>query len=133
MKVLWVRGDTGNDVRRLRQALAAQLGSEAALYGALDQGDVLDADAEAAIRRWQSGVGLIADGVVGPYCQQVLGLRKPGPLAMSLRLEWVQRLFPATKPANISRYLPYVAAALDAMRLTDQPMGLASKDAASCS
>ncbi|MBC7918660.1 MAG: peptidoglycan-binding protein [Rhodoferax sp.] len=122
MKVLWVRGDTGNDVRKLRQALAAQLGSEAALYGALGQGDTLDADTEAAVRRWQSGVGLIADGVVGPYCQQVLGLRKPGPLARELKLEWVQRLFPATKPANISRYLPYVAAALDAMRLTDQPM-----------
>jgi len=38
----------------------------------------------------------------------------------------VRKLFPATKPANINRYLPYVAAALDAAGLSDRPMACAA-------
>ena len=122
MKNLLVRGNQGDDVALLRQALATQLGGDAQGFGKLAKGDVLDADAEAAVRRWQAGVGLVADGVMGPYCQTVLGLREPGKLAFDLNLESVRRLFPATKPANIARYLPYVAAALAAMGLTDRAM-----------
>ncbi|MDB5868985.1 MAG: peptidase, partial [Polaromonas sp.] len=99
-----------------------QLGDDALAFGALGAGDMLDADAEAAVRRWQAGVGLVADGVMGPHCLAVLGLRQPGELAVALTLDSVRRLFPATKPANISRYLPYVAAALEVAGLTDRPM-----------
>ena len=122
MANLLVRGSQGADVHRLLQQLAKQLGDDAQAFGALGAGQLLDADAEAAVRRWQAGVGLVADGVVGPHCLAVLGLRKPGELAVALTLDAVRRLFPATKPANIARYLPYVAAALEVTGLTDRPM-----------
>ena len=122
MKNLLVRDSQGTDVRLLKAALLKLLGADGLGFGQLDKDDWLDADAEAAIRRWQAGVGLVADGVMGPFCQTVLGLRKPSTLALELDVESVRRLFPATKPANIARYLPYVAAALEAMGLTDRPM-----------
>lgn len=122
MSQLLVRGDSGAQVRRLRVALARQLGGDARDFSRLALGDDLDADVEAAARRWQSGVGLIADGVLGPRCQCALGLRKAGDLAVELDLERVRKLFPATKPANINRYLPYVAAALDSCGLRDRTM-----------
>lgn len=122
MTHLLIRGSQGAEVLRLRQVLAKQLGDDALGFGALGTGELLDADAEAAVRRWQAGVGLVADGVVGPYCQAVLGLRRPGEMGVALNLDSVRRLFPATKPANIARYLPYVAAALDVMGLRDRPM-----------
>lgn len=126
MALLLTRDAQGPEVAALRAALAQQLGADAATFGNLAQGDVLDADAEAAARRWQSGVGLVADGVIGPRCQLLLGLRKAQPMAVTLDLASVRALFPATKPANIDRYLPYVAAALEACGLTDQPLILAA-------
>ena len=42
----------------------------------------------------------------------------------ALNVGVVCRLFPATKPANIARYLPYVEAALGAAGLTDRAMVL---------
>lgn len=122
MDYLLVQGHQGPEVARLRQALAAQLGDESLAFGDLAQGNVLDDSAHAAVRLWQSGVGLVADGVMGPRCLEVLGLRKPPELALPLDLESVRRLFPATKPANVGRYLPYVVAALEAVGLTDVPM-----------
>ncbi len=122
MANLLVRGMAGGEVSRLRQALAQQLGDDAQGFAQLGVGDVLDADVEAATRRWQSGVGLVADGVVGPHCQCVLGLRAGANMDSALTTETVRRLFPATKPANINRYLPYVAAALQALGLTDRVM-----------
>ena len=126
MPNLLTRNARGPEVLRLRKALAAQLGDDAALFGSLAAGDVLDATVEAAIRRWQSGVGLIADGVVGPRCMEILGLATRAPMALALDLASVRKVFPATKPANIDRYLPYVAAALAAVGLTDRPMILAA-------
>lgn len=122
MDLLLIRNAQGKDVAALRAALAKQLGADAVGFGNLAQGDVLDADVEAAARRWQSGVGLVADGVIGPRCQELLGLRKPTAVAGPLDLAHVRGLFPATKPANIDRYLPYLASALAACGLTDRPM-----------
>jgi len=116
----------GRAVQALRQASAQQLGGDAAAFGALAEGDTLDAACEAAARRWQSGVGLIADGVIGPRCLRLLGLSAATPMALSLSLTTVRPLFPATKPANIDRYLPYVAAALQTLALVDRPMILAA-------
>ena len=48
------------------------------------------------------------------------------PLEQGLTLALVRPLFPATKPANIDRYLPYVSAALRAVGLVDRPMLLAA-------
>ncbi|WP_295953777.1 peptidase C1 [Rhodoferax sp.] len=122
MDYLLVRGSQGPAVQKLRTALAKELGADAQAFPGLDQGDEMAVDVEAAARRWQSGVGLVADGVVGPYCLQLLDLRPAPKFEVPLTLELVRQLFPATKPANIARYLPYVAAALDALGLTDWPM-----------
>ena len=48
---------------------------------------------------------------------------KPG---LTLGTSEMRVLFPATKPANISRYLPYVRAALNAAGLDDAPIILAA-------
>ena len=126
MNDILVRDCRGPGAAQLRQALVRQLGADGAGFARLGNGDLVDSDVEAAARRWQSGVGLVADGVVGPYCQSVLGLRGPVPMEIALDLESVKRLFPATKPANINRYLPYVGAALQAAGLTDRTMLLAA-------
>ncbi len=122
MSSLLIRGSQGPNVKRLRQQLAKELGADGADYSKLASGQDFNADLEAAVRRWQSGTGLIADGVVGPRCQSLLGLVTLPPLAIVLDKDAVRRLFPATKPSNIARYLPYVAAALQALNLTDRSM-----------
>ncbi len=78
------------------------------------------------VKRWQAGVGVIADGVVGPRCQSLLGLVAVDRAAFAFPLDVarVTPLFPATKPANIARYLPYVEAALAVAGLTDHAMTL---------
>lgn len=126
MGVLLARGCAGPDVVALRKVLVDKLGDDALAFANLADGDVFDADLEAAARRWQSGVGLVADGVVGAYCQGLLGLRSDPALGAALTVDTVRPLFPATKPANIDRYLPYVAAALAALGLTDRPVLLAA-------
>ena len=126
MAMLLVRNARGPQVRALRKALVRELGDDASDFAALAAGDVLDADVEAAVRRWQAGIGIVADGIVGPRCQELLGLAKPAVLALRLGTNEVCTLFPATKPANISRYLPYVLAALGAAGLRDRPMILAA-------
>ena len=122
MGALLVKNSQGSEVRMLKQRLREILGTESDRYPGLDKGDSFDADTESAVRHWQSGIGIIADGVVGPHCLALLGLRKPGSLAVELSASAVQKLFPATKPSNIVRYLPYVAAALDVAGLNDRPM-----------
>ncbi len=120
--MLLVKGNEGAAVKALKARLSAELGADASAFPGLATGAVFDADTEAAARRWQAGVGILADGIVGPYCQVLLGLAQARPLALSLDLASVRRLFPATKPSNIARYLPYVCAALSALALTDRPM-----------
>ena len=126
LQMLWIRDHQGPKVRALRKALAAAMGDDAADYAGLvtagAAGQVFDANTEAAARRWQSGVGLVADGVIGPHALAMVGLRRPGNMPVALTLEAVRQLFPATKPANIQRYLPYVVAALDACGLRDRAM-----------
>ena len=126
MGVLLLNGSEGAQVRELRRALAQELGTDGADFPSLAKGDLLDNDVEAAVRRWQAGIGLVADGVVGARCQALLGLIAEPKLALSLGTNEVHALFPATKPANISRYLPYVLAALGAAGLKDGPMVLAA-------
>lgn len=120
----------GSDVDRLRAALKTALGDDAATYPTLDAkaGTAFDAELEAAAKRWQSGVGIIADGVIGPRCQLLLDLIELPPFEPDVTLDVgvVSLLFPATKPANIARYLRYVDNALRAVSLLDRPMVLAA-------
>ncbi len=126
MPTLFIRGQQSPEIAQLRKKLKLELGADAADYEGLvatgTAGQTFDETTEAAVRRWQSGVGLIADGVIGPNALELLGLCKPGTMDPDLSLEKVQQLFPATKPANIERYLPYVVAALDAAGLHDRTM-----------
>jgi len=124
--MLLVKGNEGAAVKALKTRLSAELGADAAAFPGLASGAMFDTDTEAAARRWQAGVGIVADGIIGPYCQVLLGLDKPRPLALQLDLASVRQLFPATKPSNIARYLPYVCAALAALGLSDRPMILAA-------
>ncbi len=129
MSILLSRNHQGPRVRALRKALHGLVNASpnAPHYAGLLRpgrgGDVFDATTEAALRCWQSGVGLVADGIVGAHGLAVLGLRQASqPFAVPLTLDAVRHLFPATKPANVQRYLPYVAAALDALGLHDRDM-----------
>lgn len=127
MAMLLIKGSTGADVGRLAKALLRELGNDGDDFKSLSDSQTIDETFDAAIRRWQAGVGLIADGVVGPLCQVLLGLLEPqgGKFTETpLTVAAVSRLFPATKPANIARYLPYIEAALGVCDLTDKPMVL---------
>ncbi|RJG13549.1 peptidase C1 [Pseudomonas cavernicola] len=126
MDMLLARNKSGDEVAELRKQLARALADDGRGFPGLAGGSDFDALTESAVRHWQSGIGIVADGLVGPYCQSLLGLRKLKDLAMALSVDAVKPLFPATKPSNIQRYLPYVAAALAAADLTDRPMILAA-------
>lgn len=123
MEHLIVRGRRGPEVAQLRRWLARALGEAAAAYG-LSPGSrrsEFDADAEAALRLWQSGIGMVGDGVAGPC---TLARLDGQPDQIVLPRTRVRPLFAGTKPANIERYLPYVNAALVALEVT-QPVPLA--------
>jgi hypothetical protein len=124
---LMMRGSRGAAVKELKAALAAELGAEAAAFpGLARSGDELDADTEAALRRWQAGTGMIADGIAGPHGLRVLYRREPAAMEIKPELAALRMLFPQTKPSNIVRYLPYVTDALGALGLTDRTMVLAA-------
>ncbi|MEP7184898.1 MAG: C1 family peptidase [Rhodanobacter sp.] len=122
MTMLLVKDAAGAEVATLRKQLAQTLGEEASEFPGLAMGDEFDALTDAAARRWQTGIGVVADGIIGPYCQSVLGLITLKPLDVPLTVVAVQQLFPATKASNIVRYLPYVAAALSVSDLRDRTM-----------
>ncbi|GAO25939.1 peptidase C1A papain [Alicycliphilus sp. B1] len=114
-------------VARLRKVLVAELGDAAESYPQLDKGGAtFDAMLDAALRCWQNGRGLIADGIVGPCNLLALGLADWPPLDCELNTDSVHALFPATKPVNIARYLGYVTAALRAVGLLGRDMVLAA-------
>lgn len=124
LPLLVCKGSGSAGVAVVVKALKAALGDDAALHPSLKRpGKEVDPALEASIRAWQTGVGVVADGVVGPYAQSLLGLRQPAPellCAWPLTLNRVVPLFPQTKPANIARYLPYLGAALASIGMTDR-------------
>ncbi|AID99931.1 peptidase C1 [Klebsiella variicola] len=120
MVKLLLQGSSGPEVVELRKRLAKTLGADAKMFALPSNSDTFDATLASAVRHWQSNIGIIADGVVGPYCQSLLALIKLP--AFALRADEVQHLFPATKPSNVLRYLPYVAAALTSEGLTTIPL-----------
>ncbi|CAN5485068.1 hypothetical protein BH10PSE17_BH10PSE17_03570 [soil metagenome] len=135
MSFLFMKGSSGPYVKDLKTKLAENLGADAKLYKALKTASTtIDDELDAAVRAWQSGVGLIADGVIGPRALILLDIIEPQaskfsylhvpPSASGLTVGDVGQLFPATKPANIGRYLPYLEAALGVMGLNDRAMVL---------
>jgi len=119
MRKLMVRGQSGAEVARLRSLLAQAMGDEAQLYSLQTPGKTLDAETEAALRAWQTGVGLVGDGVAGPCVWERLTATAAPALLPEAQ---VRAAFPATKPANISRYWPYVQAALAALGVKQPPL-----------
>ncbi|WP_228296155.1 peptidoglycan-binding protein [Klebsiella variicola] len=97
MVKLLLQGSSGPEVVELRKRLAKTLGADAKMFALPSNSDTFDATLASAVRHWQSNIGIIADGVVGPYCQSLLALIKLP--AFALRADEVQHLFPATKPS----------------------------------
>ena len=121
--IILIKGNRGAHVRTLKQELAKVLGETARLFPSLGSGDAFDNDTEAALRNWQTTIGLIGDGVAGPCVRRALGVVNLGSLAIPLNTAEVKKVFPlATKASNISKYIPYVVAALEAFELTDVDM-----------
>lgn len=120
--LLLMRGNSGPEVVKLKLALRQALGSSAAAYPGLMDGEDFNSDTETALRAWQSSIGLVADGIAGPRSLSALGLAKPALLPQPLDTALVSQLFPFTKASNIAKNLPYVTAALAAFGLTDAKM-----------
>lgn len=116
-------------VADIRVKLVAALGPAAAPYTGLGTGgEHFDATLGGALRCWQAGRGLIADGIVGPRNLRALGLEAPGqaPLELDLHATGAQALFPGAKAAAVSCFLPYVLAALRATGLGSRALVLAA-------
>lgn len=78
MKLLMTKGNSGVEVDQLANALVKALGADAESFPVLTRrGRPIDDDFDAAIRRWQAGVGVIADGIIGPRCEVLLGIIPP--------------------------------------------------------
>ncbi len=120
--VVLMRGNVGMEVMELKKALRKALGEGAAAYPDLAAGDEFNADTETALRAWQSGVGLVADGIAGPRNLAALGVLKPAAMAVNVDAATVNKLFPFTRTSNIATNLPYIIAALAAFGLTDARM-----------
>ncbi|MCR4299655.1 MAG: peptidoglycan-binding protein [Gallionella sp.] len=120
--LLLMRGNTGKQVATLKKALRKALGDGAAAYPGLAAGNEFDADTETALRAWQSGVGLVADGIAGPRTLSALGIAPPAELAVGVDTSLVSKLFPYTKTSSIAKNLPYVTTALAAFGLTGANM-----------
>lgn len=120
--LLLLRGNVGKDVTNVKAALRTALGDKAAAYPGLAGGEEFDVDTETALRAWQSGIGLVADGIAGPRTMVALNCLSPAQLAVEVDVDSVSKLFPFTKKSNIVRNLPYVTAALSAFELTDTDM-----------
>ena len=120
--LLLMRGNAGKEVATLKKALREALGKGAVAYPGLVKGDKFDADTETALRAWQSGVGLVADGIAGPRTLSALGIAPLAKLAVNMDAATVSKLFPYTRTSSIAKNLPYVTAALAAFNLTDANM-----------
>jgi len=121
--IILIKGNQGVHVKTLKQQLDKALGATAKLFPTLASGDVFDNDTEAALRNWQVTIGLVGDGVAGPCVRRALGVISLRALAVPLNTAEVKKVFPtATKASNVSKYIPYVVAALEAFELTDVDM-----------
>lgn len=127
--LLLQQGCTHPGVLALRATLCQALGPAATPYAGLATGgELFDATVGGALRCWQAGRGLVADGLVGPRNLHALGLEPPEQpgLEVELHATAVQALFPGAKAAAVSCFLPYVLAALRATGLCSRSLVLAA-------
>jgi len=120
--LLLMRGNTGKEVSKLKKALRKLLPDADTAYPGLVKGSDFNADTEAALRTWQASVGLVADGIAGPYCLSALGIATSANIDVALDTAMVSRLLPYARSSSIEKNLPYVTAALAAFGLTDADM-----------
>ena len=108
-------GASGDAVGALQQHLRArgfESGDPAGQFGSAT---------EAAVRAFQTSVGLEPDGVLGPNTTAALALPR---LASNVTVELVGQMFPSTPPLNIHFHLPYVLRGLSNADLADKDMVL---------
>jgi peptidoglycan L-alanyl-D-glutamate endopeptidase CwlK len=118
------RGSRGDEVRRL-QALLCRCGHDAKPI----DGD-FGSGTERALRLYQTGQGLRADGELQADAYRLLGMDQPDPTKTPIpvidriTVELVAQVFPDAPRANIERHLPPVLAALKVAGLDDRDMVL---------
>jgi len=115
------KGDKGEEVKRLQEALSANGFNTGGADGIFGNGTL------AALIAFQKSAGLLADGIAGPRTLTALGLSDDPALEDALSkftLVKVKQMFPFTPQANIKTNLPFVLDGLRAYSLVDKTMGL---------
>ena len=126
MHILMSKGSAGEDVERLRRRSRRRWAAMRHLFPSLTEARHADrrrfrcrdpplAGRRRPDRRRRRRAAL-------PVAARPASRRTRSTFELDLSVGSVSRLFPATKPANIARYLPYVEAALGVAELTDRPM-----------
>ncbi|MGZ4960732.1 MAG: peptidoglycan-binding protein [Methylomonas sp.] len=119
---LYKKGSSGEDVKRIQEALKAKGFNPGAIDGEFGQGT------EAAVMAFQKSEGQAADGIVGLQTQKALGMVDED-IPDSFQIEnvtsnKVSRMFPQTPIGHIKANLPFVLDALKAVALGDKSMVL---------
>lgn len=77
------RGSTGDDVKRVQRSIVRDgyrsAANDLGLNGAEDVDGIFGPRTETAVRRFQSGQGIVVDGVVGSVTWAALPLKEPAP------------------------------------------------------
>lgn len=110
-------GSAGPDVAALQRRLET-LGFDPGPF----DGD-FGHDTDKALRQFQGHARILMDGEAGPETMAALGLTdQPTLTSQSITPAMVAPLFPGAPMTNITRYLPPILAALDAVQLGDRAM-----------
>ncbi len=109
------KGSAGPRVTEIQQLLQQQG------FGAAKVDGQFGPDTEAAVRSFQSSVGLQPDGVVG--ANTLAALKMPS-ITSNVTLDMVGQMFPGTSPVNIQFHLPFVLKSLVDAALIDKSMVL---------
>jgi putative chitinase len=115
------KGDKGEDVKKLQQALTETGFNPGEIDGSFGNGTL------AALIAFQKSSALLADGIAGPRTLFALGLMSDATLKDVLSkftFTKVKQMFPFTPASNIKTNLPYVLEGLRFFSLTDKPMAL---------
>ncbi len=109
------KGSIGPRVTEIQQLLQQQG------FGPATADGQFGSKTEAAVRSFQSSIGLQPDGVVGP--NTLAALKMPS-ITSNVTLDMVGQMFPGTPPVNIQFHLPFVLKSLLDAALIDKSMVL---------